>query len=97
MIVVGFAGGSIPEVKVNRLLLNNTEIVGAGWGGYAMNKPELTREMGEALELMIEDGVVRPLVGERFPLEQAQRALEVIDSREATGKVVLDVRADASS
>ena len=39
LIVVGFAGGSIPEVKVNRLLLGNTEIIGAGWGGYAMSRP----------------------------------------------------------
>jgi NADPH2:quinone reductase len=92
LIVVGFAGGSIPEVKVNRLLLNNTEIIGSGWGGYAMNKPELCREVGSALQKMIEDGIVRPVVGERFPLEQAREALEVIDRREATGKVVLDVR-----
>jgi NADPH2:quinone reductase len=92
LIVVGFAGGSIPEVKVNRLLLNNTEIIGSGWGGYAMNKPELCREVGVALQRMIEDGTVSPVVGERFPLEQAREALEVIDRREATGKVVLDVR-----
>jgi NADPH2:quinone reductase len=92
VIVVGFAGGSIPEVKVNRLLLNNTEIVGAGWGGYVMDKPWLSREIGAALETMIEDGVVRPVVGERFPLADAQRALEVIERREATGKVVLDVQ-----
>ena len=31
LVVVGFTGGSIPEVRVNRLLLNNTEVVGAGW------------------------------------------------------------------
>ena len=32
VVVVGFTAGSIPEVKVNRLLLNNTEVIGAGWG-----------------------------------------------------------------
>ncbi len=93
LVVVGFAGGGIPEVKVNRLLLNNTEVVGSGWGGYAMSRPELLREVGDALERMIEDGVVRPVVGEHFPLEHAAQALELIDRREATGKVVLDVRA----
>ena len=36
LVVVGFTGGSIPEVRVNRLLLNNTEVVGAGWGAYVM-------------------------------------------------------------
>ena len=49
VVVVGFTGGSIPEVKVNRLLLNNIEVVGAGWGAYVMSKPEVTVEIGAAL------------------------------------------------
>ena len=41
VVVVGFTGGSIPEVRVNRLLLNNTEVVGAGWGAGVMTKPDV--------------------------------------------------------
>ena len=93
VIVVGFTGGSIPEVKVNRLLLKNTEVVGAGWGAYVMSKPDLNREIGAAIERMVDDGVVRPIVGQRFALECASDALQAIDERRATGKVVLDVRA----
>src|SRR5207248_11350032 len=63
VVVVGFTAGSIPEVKVNRLLLRNTEVVGAGWGGYVMSKPELNREIGQALDRMIADGGVRPVTG----------------------------------
>ncbi|HEX4563962.1 MAG TPA: NADPH:quinone oxidoreductase family protein [Solirubrobacteraceae bacterium] len=92
LIVVGFTGGSIPEVRVNRLLLRNTEVVGAGWGAYVMGKPQLNREIGAAIMAMIADGVVAPVVGERFPLERAADALIEIDERRATGKVVLDVR-----
>lgn len=91
LLVLGFAGGSIPEVRVNRLLLNNTSVVGVGWGGYAMSRPELCRRVGSALHNMIDEGVVRPLVGERFPLERARDALELIDERKATGKVVLEI------
>jgi NADPH2:quinone reductase len=93
LVVVGFTGGAIPEVKVNRLLLNNVEVVGAGWGAYALPKPELCREIGAALQGMVEQGIVRPLVGERFPLERASEALLAIDERRAVGKVVLDIRA----
>jgi NADPH2:quinone reductase len=93
LVVVGFTGGSIPEVKVNRLLLRNTEVVGAGWGAYVMGKPALNREIGAAIEKMIDDEFVRPIVGARFPLERAADALELIDTRGATGKVVLDVTA----
>jgi NADPH2:quinone reductase len=91
VVVVGFTGGSIPEVKVNRLLLNNTEVIGAGWGAYVMSRPEVVRETGDALAKMIEDGHVRPIVGARFPLEDAADALKLIDGRGATGKVVLEV------
>src|SRR4051794_17590695 len=92
LVVVGFTGGSIPEVKVNRLLLNNTEIVGAGWGAYVLNKPELNREIGAEVNRLVDEGFVRPVVGERFGLDEAAEALRAIDERRATGKVVLDVR-----
>jgi NADPH2:quinone reductase len=91
VVVVGFTGGSIPEVKVNRLLLNNTEVIGAGWGAYVMAKPELNQEIGVEIDALVESGHVRPIVGARFPLEQAAEALELIDGRGATGKVVLEL------
>ncbi len=94
VVVVGFTGGSIPEVRVNRLLLNNVEIVGAGWGAYVMAKPNVNVEIGEAVNRLVDEGFVRPVVGARFPLEEAAEALKLIDGRGATGKVVLDVRAD---
>ncbi len=55
LVVVGFTGGSIPEVKVNRLLLNNLEVVGAGWGAYIGTRPEVDRGRSrEALDELIE-------------------------------------------
>jgi NADPH2:quinone reductase len=90
-VVVGFTGGSIPEVRVNRLLLNNTEVVGAGWGAGVMSKPDAVREIGAAIADLIARGFVRPLVGARFPLERAADALKLIDGRGATGKVVLEL------
>jgi NADPH:quinone reductase len=91
VVVVGFTGGSIPEVKVNRLLLNNTDVVGAGWGGYVLSRPQVTAEIGAELDRMIEDGIVAPVVGARYPLERAGEALALLDERGATGKVVLEV------
>jgi NADPH:quinone reductase len=95
VVVVGFTGGSIPEVRVNRLLLNNVEVVGAGWGAYVLSKPDVTRHIGEEVNRLIEEGFVRPVVGPRFGLEQAAEALKAIDERRATGKVVLDLAADS--
>src|SRR4051812_8926070 len=90
VVVVGFTGGSIPEVRVNRLLLNNVSVVGAGWGAYAMPKPDFIRSLGEELEAMIGAGAVRPLIGARFPFDQAADALPALERREAFGKVVVE-------
>jgi NADPH2:quinone reductase len=66
--------------------------VGAGWGAFAMGKPGINAEIGAAVNRLVDDGFVRPIVGARFPMDQAADALELIDGRGATGKVVLDVR-----
>jgi NADPH:quinone reductase len=91
VVVVGFTGGSIPEVKVNRLLLNNTEVVGAGWGAYVLAKPDVNREIGAGVLALAERGFVAPVVGSRHPLEEAAEALRLIDERGALGKVVLEL------
>jgi NADPH:quinone reductase len=74
-VVVGFTGGSIPEVRVNRLLLNNIEVVGAGWGASVTEQPELERQIGAAVGRLVDEGHVKPLIGARFPLERAAEAL----------------------
>jgi NADPH:quinone reductase len=91
VVVVGFTGGSIPEVRVNRLLLGNTEVIGAGWGAYVMSKPEVCIQIGAEITRLIREGFVAPLIGAHFPLDRAADALNLIDGRGATGKVVLDV------
>ena len=93
VVVVGFTGGSIPEVKVNRLLLNNTEVIGAGWGAYVMAKPEVNREIGAALDELIAAGArARRSSARASRSTAAAEALKLIDGRGALGKVVLDVR-----
>ncbi len=91
LVVVGFTGGSIPEVRVNRLLLNNLDVVGAGWGAFVLAKPEVNRQIGEAVARLAAEGAVRPIVGARFPLAQAGQALELLEGRGALGKIVLEV------
>jgi NADPH2:quinone reductase len=91
VLVVGFTEGSIPEVKVNRLLLRNVSVMGAGWGAYVMGNQQRNRAIGEAVERMIDDGFIRPIVGACFALDRAADALRTIDERRALGKVVLSV------
>ena len=93
LLVVGFAAGQgIPEVKVNRLLLNNVDVRGVGWGAYAMVRPGYMQDQWRALLPMIESGVVKPPIGSTYPLEDFGRALVDMDERRTLGKSVAVVR-----
>jgi NADPH:quinone reductase len=91
LVVVGFTGGSIPEVRVNRLLLRNLEVIGAGWGAWIAAHPQDGRAVGEEVHRLADSGVVRPVVGARFALQDAAEAMRLVEGRGALGKVVLDV------
>ncbi|MFY0407105.1 NADPH:quinone oxidoreductase family protein [Solicola sp. PLA-1-18] len=92
LLVVGFTAGSIPEVKVNRLLLNNLDVVGVGWGAYVLARPGYVRGQWDAILPHVASGVLDPPVGATFGLDDAVAALTEIDERRATGKVVLTIR-----
>jgi NADPH2:quinone reductase len=90
--VVGFTGGEIPTVKVNRLLLNNIDVVGAGWGPWWLARPSYLREQWAELEPLYAAGAIRPLPLTVLPLEQAVDGLLAIGRRQVAGKLVLAVR-----
>ena len=93
LLVVGFAAGQgIPEVKVNRLLLNNVDVRGVGWGAYAMVRPGYMAEQWRALLPMLESGVVDPPVGPTYAFEDFGTALADLDARRVLGKAVVRVR-----
>src|SRR5919112_1747350 len=76
LLVVGFASGQgIPEVKVNRLLLNNVDVRGVGWGAYAMLRPGYMQQQWAELLPMIESGVVKPPIGSSYDLDEFGTAL----------------------
>jgi NADPH:quinone reductase len=93
LLVVGFAGGQgIPEVKVNRLLLNNIDVRGVGWGAYAMVRPGYMQEQWAELVPLMEDGTIKPPVGATYALEDFGQALLDMDERRALGKSVVRVK-----
>ena len=92
LLVVGFTEGSIPEVKVNRLLLNNIDAVGVGWGAYASKRPGYFAGQWDDLEPKVASGELTPPIGATFPMDDVVDALKTIDERRATGKIVLITR-----
>ncbi|WP_094359307.1 NADPH:quinone oxidoreductase family protein [Mycobacterium marinum] len=92
LLVIGFTGGEIPTVKVNRLLLNNIDVVGVGWGAWAGTHPGALAEQWAALESLLSSGALPPPEPAVYPLEQAGAAVASLENRTARGKVVLRVQ-----
>jgi NADPH2:quinone reductase len=89
IVVIGFTEGSIPEIAVNRLLLRNVSVVGAGWGAFAIPRPDYASEVAADLDRMVGEGHVKPIVGKTYALDEIPQALRDIDERRALGKLVL--------
>jgi NADPH2:quinone reductase len=96
---IGFAGGTIPQIPANILLVKNISVHGIYWGYYggwarqprtAANIERLRTAMA-TLSKWRADGRLEPLVHGTFPLDDFAAALDVITERRAIGKVVLTI------
>ncbi|MDR7254224.1 NADPH2:quinone reductase [Nocardioides sp. BE266] len=94
LMVVGFADGEIPEVKVNRLLLRDLSVVGVALEPWQQRFPGFAEELTTELEAIA--GRVTPHIGHRLPFARAHEALEILDGREALGKVVVEMPGPAA-
>jgi NADPH2:quinone reductase len=92
LLVIGFTGGEIPTVKVNRLLLNNIDVVGVGWGAWAGTHPGALTEQWTDLVKLLTSGKLSPPEPDVYPLDEAAAAVASLENRTAKGKVVLRVR-----
>jgi len=88
-IVVGFAGGTIPKLPANRLLLKSASAIGVFWGETRWREPELARQVFADLFALLAQGRIVPILTRRYPLEQAPQAMKDLAARRTTGKVVL--------
>lgn len=92
LLVLGFTGGEIPTVKVNRLLLNNVDVVGVGWGAWWMTHKDYLAEQWTDIEPLLASGKLSAPDPVIHPLAEAGAAIASLENRAAKGKVVLAVR-----
>jgi NADPH2:quinone reductase len=90
-LVIGFASGDIPQLPANIALLKEASIVGVWWGTWAARNPGLQiQNMGE-LAALVADGTLNPGVTESLPLDEFEKAFQLISERRALGKVILQI------
>ena len=90
-LVVGFASGDIPSFPANIALLKEAHIVGVWWGTWAAKNPALQIQNMTEISALVADGKLQPAVTELFPIEDFEKAFQLITERRALGKVVLSL------
>ncbi|MFI1963366.1 NADPH:quinone oxidoreductase family protein [Streptomyces pathocidini] len=89
ILVVGFASGAIPSPALNHALVKNYAILGLHWGLYNTHDPAAVRACHEELTEFAAQGVIKPLVSERAPLDGAADAVQRVADGTTTGRVVV--------
>jgi len=91
LVVVGFAGGRIPTIAANRILLKNMSIVGCYWGAHLERHPEFLAQAQSELFALYQAGKIKPVVSQTWPLAEVAQALRALADRKTYGKVVLTI------
>src|SRR5882672_1204572 len=89
IVVIGFAGGRVPQIPANLVLVKNCDIIGFYWGSYRQRKPTVVRDSYQQLFRWFEAGKLAPHVSARFDLADVAAAFGALRSRRSTGKIVL--------
>lgn len=88
-LVVGFANGEIPKLPLNLALLKGASLVGVFWGEFTKREPKKNLAAMQQMMGWMAEGKIRPLISARYSLAQVPEALKALESRQATGKVVI--------
>lgn len=88
-LVIGFAGGAIPRLPLNQVLLKNRSVVGVDWGAWGMAHPAENQGLVDELLERVDAGTLHPATPTPFALDDVADALNALLTRQVTGKVVL--------
>jgi NADPH2:quinone reductase len=91
LIVVGFAGGTIPAVPAGHVLVKNYSVIGLHWGLYPGVRPDLIDDARTALTRLADERAVQPVVDHVVPFDRAPEALTALASGATVGRVVIEV------
>jgi NADPH2:quinone reductase len=89
IVVAGFAGGAIPRIPANHVLLRNYSVVGLHLAAYRREEPELLRAVHAELLRLLGEGAIAPPVDTVLPFDRAPDGLRLIAERRAIGRVAL--------
>lgn len=91
LLIIGFAGGTIPDSPMNHALLKNYSIVGVHWGASIGRDPSSLVRQQQALAELAQAGRISPHMHPPYAFDAATQAFHDLAHRKTTGKVVVEL------
>jgi putative PIG3 family NAD(P)H quinone oxidoreductase len=95
LVIIGMQGGAKAELNIAALIGKRLAVLGTALRARPVDGPHGKAEIVAAVVAsvwpMIAAGTVRPVIGSRFPIEQAAEAHRALAAGETFGKVLLTV------
>lgn len=96
LVVIGFAAGRIPTLKMNYVLVRNIEVSGIQVSDYRKRTPEKMAHCMAEIFRLYSEGKLTASPARTFALEQVREALGALQSRQAAARLVLLPHGDPS-
>ena len=89
VVVLGFASGKIPSLRLNHLLVRHQSVLGSSFGLSCVREPEAVAARWPRLVELLEQGAIEPRVSRTLPFAELPRALGLLKERKVAGRIVL--------
>ncbi len=89
LLPIGFAGGDVPQIPANHLLVKNLTVIGFYIGGYLRFRPDIVRNSFQTLFQWHAEGKITPHINHTLPLNEVEHGLRLLKERKSTGKIVI--------
>ncbi|WP_170478692.1 NADPH:quinone oxidoreductase family protein [Ruegeria arenilitoris] len=91
LLPIGFAGGEVPNIPANHLLVKNLTVIGLYIGGYLKFRPQIVQESFSTLFQWHKAGRIKPHISHVLPLGQVAEGMQLLKDRKSTGKIVISL------
>jgi NADPH:quinone reductase len=90
LVTYGMASRTAPSLIQPASLMGGSKTISGFWLSHCFGKKELMNDVIAQLFKLIEEGKLKPVIGEVFPLSQATLAHKSMLARETMGKITLN-------
>ena len=92
LVMIGLMGGATTSINLGLLMMKRLRIIGSTLRAQPIpKKTEIMNNLNENIWPLLESGDIKPIIDTVIPIEEVDKAHELMESNQTFGKVILKV------